>query len=128
MGKYFLAVLTSLTLLSCQIKSTKMATKNKPTDLSCKLTTPELQQRKSTVIESLKKQVIQTKELENGFAFKFLGTDKMLDELIEFIKTERQCCDFFIFTISVKGDQGEIWLELTGADGTKEFMKGELGL
>jgi hypothetical protein len=98
------------------------------TGFACKLTTPELQQRKATVIESLKKQALQKTELPNGYAFKFAGTDKMLDELIQFIKTERQCCDFFTFTLSISGDQKEIVLELSGAEGVKEFMKTELGL
>jgi hypothetical protein len=142
MTRNSLLLLTALALLSCQDKSKKMTTdkkslslvsdkyepKNKATDPTCKLTTPELQQRKSTVIESLRKQVIQTKDLANGYAFKFTGTDKMVDELTEFIKTERECCDFFTFTLSVKGDKSEIWLEMTGAEGTKDFMKAELEL
>lgn len=33
--------------------------KSKSTDISCKLTTPELQQRKATVLESLRKQVLE---------------------------------------------------------------------
>ncbi len=137
-----LLILTLLALLSCQDKSKKMTTdkkissigsdkyepKSKATEPTCKLTTPELLQRKSTVIESLRKQVIQTKELANGFAFKFTGSDIMVDELTEFIKTERECCDFFTFTLSIRGDKSEIWLELTGAEGTKEFMKAELEL
>ncbi len=102
--------------------------KNKTTELTCKLTTPELQQRKSTVIESLRQQVIQTKELANGYSFKFSGTDKMFDELTEFIKTERECCNFFTFTLSISGDKSEIWLALTGENGTKDFMKAELEL
>ena len=130
---YSLLILITLTTLSCQDKSKKMTTNqvipNKTMIApSCKLTTSELQQLKSTVIGRLKKQVIQTKELANGFAFKFTGTDQMLDELIEYIKTERRCCDFFTFNLSIKGDQSEIWLELSGAEGTKDFLKSELGM
>lgn len=101
--------------------------KNKTEQMSCKLTSPELQKRKETVIASLKQQIIEKKELQNGYAFKFLGTDEVLDELTEFIKTERACCDFFTFAISVSGDKSEAWLELTGADGVKDFMTAELG-
>lgn len=102
--------------------------KNKTGQMSCKLTTPELRERKETVIASLKQQIIEKKELENGFAFKFLGTDSILDELTEFIKTERECCDFFTFGLSISGDKSEAWLELTGADGAKDFIISELGL
>lgn len=54
-----------------------------------------MQKRKATVIASLKSQIIEKKELENGYIYKFKGNDPVLDELAEFIKTERQCCDFF---------------------------------
>lgn len=101
---------------------------SKPGELSCRLTTPELQKRKVTVIEGLKQQITDRKELKNGFAFKFPGTDKVLDELTEFIKTERECCDFFTFGLSVSGDKSEAWLELTGAEGAKDFITAELGL
>lgn len=109
---------------SCDDKCTA---KNQSKEMSCKLTTPELRERKETVIASLKKKVIEKKELKNGYAFRFAGTDNILDELTEFIKTERECCDFFTFAISVSGDKSEAWLELTGADGVKEFITAELG-
>lgn len=98
------------------------------TVLACKLTSPELRKRKETVLASLRKQVIRKKELSNGYAFTFAGTDKMVDELTEFVKTERQCCDFFTFGITVKGDQSETILEITGVEGTKEFITSELEL
>lgn len=101
---------------------------NKTRELSCKLTTPELQKRKETVIASLKQQILDKKELKDGYAFKFRGTDEVLDELTDFIKTERMCCDFFTFGLSVSGDKREAWLELTGVDGAKDFITSELGL
>ena len=96
------------------------------TEFSCKLTSPELQQRKATVIEHLKKEILETRELNNGYAYKFPGTDQMIDELTAFIKTERECCDFFTFTISAAGDKSVVWLELTGEEGVKDFIKSEL--
>ncbi|MBI2284009.1 MAG: hypothetical protein HYU71_09890 [Bacteroidetes bacterium] len=102
--------------------------KNKSNELSCKLTTPELQKRKETVIESLKQKVLDKKELTNGYVYKFSGTDEVLDELTEFIKTERLCCEFFTFGLSISGDKSEVWLELTGMDGAKDFITAELGL
>ena len=101
--------------------------KSKSGELTCKLTTPELQKRKATVIASLKSQVIEKVELKNGYAFKFRGSDQMIDELTAFIKTERECCDFFIFNLSISGDKSEVWLELTGAEEVKTFIETELG-
>ncbi|HET9136501.1 MAG TPA: hypothetical protein VFO76_07685 [Candidatus Kapabacteria bacterium] len=102
--------------------------KNTSTELSCKLSSPELRKRKAVVLAQLRKQMLERKELSNGFAFKFPGTDSMVTELTEFIKTERTCCDFFIFTLSVSGDKTEAWLELTGVEGAKEFIVNELEL
>ena len=68
------------------------------------------------------------KELKNGYSYKFTGTDKMVDELAEFVKTERICCDFFIFNLSISGDKSEAWLEITGPKGAKDFIKSELEL
>lgn len=101
----------------------------KPTgELSCKLTTPELQKRKATVLESLRKQILEKKELPNGYAFKFNGSDKMIDELTEFAKTERECCDFFTFNLSITGDKNSLWFEITGPREAKEFIKTEMEL
>lgn len=98
------------------------------TTLACKLTTPELRKRKETVLASLRKQVLKRNELSNGYAFTFSGTDETIDELAEFIKTERSCCDFFTFDLSVAGDQSKIILKITGPDGAKEFINTELEL
>jgi len=145
----FFLILTALTILSCnnsdksvdQQSLTTMETKEKTSicsadckaksktgELSCKLTTPEMQKRKETVLASLKAQMIEKKELKDGYAYKFPGTDKVLDEMTEFIKTERECCDFFTFNLSISGDKSEAWLELTGVDGAKDFISTELGL
>ena len=102
--------------------------KNNSGNLSCKLTSPELQKRKQTILTSLRKQILFREELVNGFSFTFPGTDQMLDELIEFIKTERECCDFFIFNLLVNGDKTEACLKLTGPEGAKKFIENELEL
>lgn len=101
-----------------------METATKP--LTCKLTTPELQKRKATVIADLKNQVLQRVELENGFSYKFEGQDEILDKINDFIKTERMCCDFFIFQLIVEKDIA--LLSITGPEGVKEFLKNEIDM
>ena len=95
--------------------------------LSCKLTSNNLRIRKETVLASLRQQIIERKELQDGYWFQFPGTDAMIDELIEFIKTERACCDFFRFDLSIAGDGSHAILTLTGPEGSKEFITTELG-
>lgn len=126
------SILAALAISACQnnpsasICSAKCQAKNKDGTLVCKLSSPEMQERKSTILASLKKQVLEKRELENGYAFKFTGSDKMVDELMEFIKTERTCCGFFTFNLSISGDASEAWLELTGPEGAKDFITTEM--
>jgi len=96
--------------------------------LSCQLTSEELQKRKATVLANLKENMLSKHEIEHGYAFKFPGSDELLDELIEFIKTERVCCNFFKFNLSISGDKSETCLELTGPKGAKQFIVAELEL
>ena len=96
-------------------------------DVACKLTAPELQERKRIVIAELKQLLLEKKEIDRGIRYKFDSTDKMLDLISSFIKTERMCCDFFDFTITVEAETGFMWLELSGPKGTKEFVNEEIG-
>lgn len=143
MKKIFILLFTAVVLSCCQKNKSEMETNKKEQDactdklcrtknqnkqITCKLTSPELQKRKETVLASLKSQVIEKKELNDGFAFKFNGSDKMLDELTEFVKTERECCDFFTFNLSVSGDQSETWLEIKGGKQARDFIESEMGM
>lgn len=99
---------------------------NAEKEITCKLTTPELQKRKATVLAELKSLTLQKKELSEGYEYKFDGNDQNLDKLIEFVKTERACCDFFTFQLTV--EEGIAWLKITGPKGAKEFIDNEMGL
>jgi hypothetical protein len=112
--------------LQAQEKTKNMETLMERAKLSCKLTTPELQQRKKTVVAELKNLLLEKIELENGFKYKFEGSDKMLDLLNSFIKTERLCCDFFVFNLTASSDTKFTCLELTGPEGVKDFIKYEI--
>jgi hypothetical protein len=124
--KFYLITLIVLSSFGAngQTKHTVMETASK--SITCKLTTPELQKRKATVIADLKALVLERKELDNGFSYKFEGKDEILDKLNDFIKTERLCCDFFTFQITVE-EQTAV-LSITGPNGAKEFLKQEVDL
>ena len=99
---------------------------NKP--LTCSLTTPELRKRKETVLRQLRTGMRHKKEVADGYLFTFSGDDASMEQLNEFIRTERECCSFFTFGLTVKGDKSEIILSLTGPEGSKDFIRDELQL
>lgn len=139
MRTFLIAITTLLLFESCCSETQAQCSKNckkkeavgnmkqhtSNNSLSCKLTSPELQKRKEEVLTKLKEQVLEKKELSNGYSYKFNGTDMTLDMLTDFIKSERQCCDFFDFKLSIHNDSF-IWLEITGEDGAKQFIETEL--
>lgn len=94
---------------------------------ACKLSSPELRKRKSTVIAQLKSIIVEKVELINGFSYKFKNTDSTIDLLANFIKTERECCDFFNFNMFVSRDR-YILMDISGAEGIKTFIHDEIGL
>ena len=94
---------------------------------ACKLSSPELQKRKATVIAQLKSIIVEKVELAKGFSYKFKNTDATIDLLANFIKTERECCDFFNFNMFVSRDQ-YILMDISGAEGIKTFIHDEIGL
>jgi len=95
--------------------------------LCCLLTSPELQRRKATVLKKLQSKIVAHEEHPDGFAFRFLTTDVLMDELAEFVKTERACCPFFDFKLRIAPQGGDTWLELSGPAGVKDFIRSELG-
>ncbi len=135
---FFIFSLTSTAFLnSCSNKSDESMISSHSTSLfddkcksplTCKLTSAEMQQRKTAVLALIQKNVLEKKELDDGYAFKFQGNDAMIDTLTAFIKTEKECCDFFTFNLAVRGNQDYVWLQLTGPEGVKDFIKTELEL
>ena len=66
------------------------------------------------------------KELKDGYAYKFAGSDDIVTKLNEFIKTEKKCCDFFAFSLRVSSDKSTAWLEIADEKGVKDSIKTEI--
>ena len=92
----------------------------------CTLTDTELEHRRKTTLDGLVAQAEETRALETGYAFRFGATDMILEEIVSFIQKERRCCRFLRFDLQVMPDEGPVWLELTGPEGTKEFLEAML--
>jgi hypothetical protein len=110
-----------------QQNNTPMKDLTEQAKLTCKLTTPELQQRKRTVIGELKNLVKERKEDQNAVRYKFESSDNNIDLVSSFIKSERLCCDFFEFSLHIESNSEFMWLTLSGPDGVKEFIREEVG-
>jgi hypothetical protein len=90
--------------------------------IACNLDAAGLAQRQQPLAQLLAR-ATERRELNNGFAYVFVGNATTLSELAEAIEPERRCCPFFRFLIVAEPDGGPITLELTGPEGTKEFIE-----
>ena len=94
--------------------------------ITCTLSEADLAQRRENVMAMLFQQAEAHQELEDGYRFRFPGTDEWSDQLLDFIKFERRCCAFFTFELSFEPNKGSIWLALRGGNGVKAFIQAEL--
>jgi hypothetical protein len=69
----------------------------------------------------------ESRELDNGYAFKLTRQKISLTEIAEWISFERRCCPFFNLLIEAEPNDGPIWLRMTGATGIKQFILSEIG-
>ena len=92
--------------------------------IACTLNDSELQQRRSGLLARMQDWIQEVKSLDSGYALRFASTNEIMDELTTLIQLERSCCQFLQFNLKVLPEQGPIWLELTGPNGTKEFLEG----
>jgi hypothetical protein len=70
--------------------------------------------------------VEEVQPLPDGYRFRF--PPEALDSLARFVANERRCCPFLAFAIEVSPANGPVFLQLTGPEGTGEFLEAELPL
>lgn len=90
--------------------------------IACSLTDAELQERSRLVLQKVGGAVAEVRELADGYAYRLPSGAEWIKELAHLIQLERECCLFLRFQLIVEPDNGPIWLELTGPQGTKEFL------
>lgn len=90
--------------------------------------TPEQRTRTFTLLDELKSKKTEVKELPNGYAFRYSMDADTFRNAAEFITYEHRCCPFFDFDLIVEREGGNMWLQLTGREGVKAFIREEFSL
>ena len=90
--------------------------------IACELTPAELEARRQGLLPGLLAQATERVQLSNGFRWRFAPSTEVLMAAVRTIDAERQCCRFLKFALTVEPDAGDVWLEVTGPDGTTEFL------
>ena len=90
--------------------------------IACELSPAELEARRQGLLPGLLAHAAESVGLTNGFRWRFEPSTELLMAIVDAIDAERQCCRFLKFALTVEPDGGAVWLEVTGPDGTKEFI------
>jgi hypothetical protein len=91
--------------------------------IACELTPAKMTARRATLLPGPLAQTAERMPLPNGFRWQFAASGEFLAAAAETMNTERQCCRFLRFVLIIEPDGGPIWLEITGPQGTAEFLE-----
>ncbi|MEP6850178.1 MAG: hypothetical protein ABI999_15070 [Acidobacteriota bacterium] len=70
----------------------------------------------------------EVKELPDGFGLRFESDSENIRKVAEFVAFERACCPFFDFEMTVGKNNGDLWLNIRGREGVKDFIRSEFGI
>ena len=90
--------------------------------IACELTPAELGVRREGLLAGLLALAQERLTITNGLRWRFAPTAEFLTAALKTIDAERQCCRFLKFVLTVEPGGGDMWLEITGPQGTAEFL------
>jgi hypothetical protein len=93
------------------------------TPIACSLTTVALRDREASLFAQFRAAVIETEELQEGYAFRLPGDGEWIGLIAELIVVERECCPFLAFEMAALPNMGPVIVRVIGPAGTKEFLR-----
>lgn len=91
--------------------------------IACSLDSAELAKRCEELSKSVLVEATAIEALKNGLRWRFSSSPTLLTRLAALIDAERRCCRFLNVTLQCEPNLGEIVLDVTGPDGTREFLE-----
>jgi hypothetical protein len=98
--------------------------------LACNMLALNAKERKLhvEVTRRLRAATKESRELSDGYGFRFSSDQPTILLVSQFITRERLCCPFFTFEMVVEPEDGPLWMRLRGTEGVKDFIRAEFGM
>ena len=96
--------------------------------IACTLTERDLAERRAGLFAELRRFRRGAHWLPDGVVLRYAAEPGVIAALGRLIDLEHQCCPFLRFRLAVDAGAGSVSLELTGPDGTREFLARSLHL
>ncbi|MCD9025078.1 hypothetical protein [Cohnella silvisoli] len=74
----------------------------------------------------LEKRRLAVTEVQAGFEYQFPGDLETLRLVNEWVSMERKCCPFLTFTVIASSEDEPVFLQLTGNEEAKAFLRSEI--
>jgi hypothetical protein len=94
----------------------------------CDLSAAELSGRRDGLLARLADSASEISEIENGVTLVLASSPEVSGLIAQVIDAERRCCRFLRFRCTYEPDLGPISVEVTGPEGSGEFLGEVLGL
>src|SRR5262245_50419751 len=90
--------------------------------IACNLTQGELTSRRDGLLPGLLSKAHSRETIPGGFRWSFSDSGGLVKEVASVIDAERGCCRFLTFRLSLEPDCGPLQMEITGPEGTQQFL------
>jgi hypothetical protein len=87
--------------------------------------TKDQREHKKQIAIKMESGRLETKELANGYLFRFRPDAVSFNEVADWVATERVCCPFFDLAVEAERENGPVSLRITGREGVKAFIRAE---
>jgi hypothetical protein len=91
----------------------------------CSLEPGALRAQRDELLPGLVARADRVEEIDGGYRLRFDAAHLM--SIATVIDSERQCCRFLEFRLTVEAAGGPLWLQVTGPAGAKEFLADLIG-
>ena len=91
------------------------------TPIACTLN-PDQRAARRKKLASFRSKADEIRELDDGYIFQFAFDEATLEEATRVILGESRCCSFLDFRLTARPSDDLLLLEVTGPEGTKEFL------
>lgn len=88
----------------------------------CTLSPDALSARRQGLLAELLHQAAARELMPDGLRLRFAPSGETLSSIAKAVEAERHCCRFLRFTLIVDPGEGQFTLDLTGPEGTREFV------
>ena len=97
-----------------------------PLPIACALTQAELTTRRNELLPGLLSRANSQEAIPGGLRWSFSETKGLLKDVVSVVEVERRCCRFLRFRLTFEPAGGPLWMEVTGPEGTQEFLRSVL--